>query len=183
VKFIKKYRLFLEENEFEVKPTDERDVQMAKQKFNDFQKHVQDYQKLKPLIDKAFEFKDLKKTEDELNKILGKDSEKRNPFAVEYATVSRLKKDIETYQKQNADDKIRLDDFKSESSAAVDANVKKTSDNKVKEIEDRMKLNSKKISDIIKEVNIKEKELLAKMSKIDSEMKLGITKLNKLGKK
>lgn len=61
MKFIKKYRLFLEENEFEVKPTDERDVQMAKQKFNDFQKHVQDYQKLKPLIDKAFEFKDLKK--------------------------------------------------------------------------------------------------------------------------
>lgn len=181
---IKTFQIFiLEENEFDVKITDEKDVQMTKQKFIDFQRHVQEYQNLKPQIDKAFQFNDLKKTEEELNKILGKDSEKRNPFAVEYATVSRLKKDIENFQKQNSEDKIRLDDFKSESSSTNDASVKKSSDSKVKEIEDRMKVNTKKISDIIKEVSVKEKQLIDKMTKTGAEMKVNIAKLNKLGKK
>lgn len=183
MRHLKKYRLFLEENEFEVKLTDEKDVQLTKQKFIDFQKHVQEYPNLKAQIDKAFQLKDQKQLEAELQKILGKDSEKRNPFAVEYATVSRLKKDIEKLQKQNSEDKIKLDDFKSESDAATDATMKKSSESKIGEINTRMKFNQKKIQDIIKEISVKEKELISKMTKTGAEMKVNIAKLNKLSKK
>lgn len=183
MKIIKSYYLFLEENEFEVQETDDKDIKLSKQKLNDLQKDLSEYNQKKVLIDKAFEKGDPKLIEEDLNRILGKDSEKRNPFLVEYSTVSKLKKDIDKLQKDNANDKVRLDDFKQESQLSKDNTTKKSVDAKVSDINNRISVRNKQILDFAKEIQKKEKELLDKMKKMESEMRLNIRKIASLKKK
>jgi hypothetical protein len=183
MKHIKKYQLFLEENEFEIKDSDDKDIKLSKQKLNDLQKYLAEYNQKKALLDKAFELGDPKVIESEIQKILGKDSEKRNPFLVEYATVSKLKREVEKTQKENTEDKLRLDDFKQESSLAKDDTIKKSVDAKIADINSRINYRNKNILDFSKEIQTKEKELLDKMKKMTSDMRLNIRKISSLKKK
>lgn len=183
MRHIKHFRLFLEENEFEIKDTDDKDIKMSKQKLNDLKKYLTEYPQKKVLLDKAFSSKDPKLVESEVEKILGKDSEKRNPFLVEYTTVSRLKKEVETTQKENTDDKIRLDDFRQESSLSKESEVKKSVDAKISDINNRISIRNKKIVDYIKEIQNKEKELLEKMKKMTTDIETHINKISSLKKK
>lgn len=151
MKYLKKYNIFLEENEFEIKDTDQQDVKMSKEGLNDLKSNLAEYNTNKAKIDEIY--KKSEKPEDDIKKLLGDDVEKRNPFLVEYASIARIEKEVSKLHDDNVKDKLKLDDFKQELSLTKDDTVKKAVNFKVSDISSRM---SKRNEDIVK----KQKELL-----------------------
>ena len=66
MKYLKKYTIFLEEDEFEVKDTDQADVKMAKEKMNTIKEQFNEYNQKKPLIDQVYIKTGKKKTNEEI---------------------------------------------------------------------------------------------------------------------
>jgi hypothetical protein len=66
MKYLKKYTIFLEEDEFEVKDTDQADVKMAKEKMNTIKEQFNEYNEKKSLIDQVYIKTDKKKTNEEI---------------------------------------------------------------------------------------------------------------------
>ncbi len=186
MRYLKKYTIFLEEDEFEVKDTDQADVKMAKEKMNTIQEQFKEYTQKKPLIDQVYIKTDKKKTkeeiESELKKILGEtdiqSEEDRNPFLVEYSTISRLKKDVDDLQTGKAEDKVRLDDFQQELNLSTEASTKLLVNSKIQDIKNRLGEKSAKITQIMNDINIKQKEHVTKMEKIKADMTEYIKKIS-----
>ena len=186
MKYLKKYTIFLEEDEFEVKDTDQADVKMAKEKMNTIQEQFKEYTQKKPLIDQVYIKTDKKKTkeeiESELKKILGdtdiQSEEDRNPFLVEYLTIARLHKEVDDLQTAKAEDKVKLDDFQKELSLSTEPSTKLAVNSKIQDINNRMGQNSAKITKIMTDINTKQKEHVTKMEKIKTDMNEYIKKIS-----
>jgi hypothetical protein len=186
MKYLKKYVIFLEEDEFEVKDTDQADVKMAKEKMNTIQNQLSEYNQKKYLIDQVYVKTDKKKTkeeiESELKQILGEtdiqSEEDRNPFLVEYSTIARLKKDVDDLQTGKAEDKVRLDDFQEELNLSTEASTKLLVNSKIQDIKNRLGEKSAKITQIMNDINIKQKEHVVKMEKIKVDITEYIKKIS-----
>jgi hypothetical protein len=186
MKYLKKYTIFLEEDEFEVKDTDQADVKMAKEKMNTIKEQFNEYNEKKSLIDQVYIKTDKKKTneeiESELKKILGdtdiQSEEDRNPFLVEYSTIARLKKDVDDLQTAKAEDKVRLDDFREELNLSSESSTKLLVNTKIQDINIRIGEKSTKITQIMSDINTKQKEHVAKMEKIKMDMEGYIKKIS-----
>lgn len=162
--------------DFVVNDTDQPDVKMSKERLNTIQKQIKEYQQKKSAIDTLYKStRDVKIIEDGLKKLIGdtdiKNGVDRNPFLVEYIQVTKLKSDIENLTKDNIDDKIKLDDFKRDINATTDPSMKASLNNKILEIDKRMKDRVKKISEINSELEKSEKSHKEKMIKIDKDIK------------
>lgn len=162
--------------DFVVNDTDQPDVKMSKERLNTIQKQIKEYQQKKSAIDTLYKStRDVKIIEDGLKKLIGdtdiKNGIDRNPFLVEYIQVTKLKSDIENLTKDNIDDKIKLDDFKRDINATTDISMKASLNNKILEIDKRMKDRVKKISEINSELEKSEKSHKEKMIKIDKDIK------------
>lgn len=186
MKYLKKYTIFLEEDEFEVKDTDQADVKMAKEKMNTIKEQFNEYNEKKSLIDQVYIKTDKKKTneeiESELKQILGdtdiQSEEDRNPFLVEYSTIARLKKDVDDLQTAKAEDKVRLDDFREELNLSSESSTKLLVNTKIQDINIRIGEKSTKITQIMSDINTKQKEHVAKMEKIKMDMEGYIKKIS-----
>ena len=186
MKYLKKYVIFLEEDEFEVKDTDQADVKMAKEKMNTIQNQLSEYNQKKSLIDQVYAKTDKKKTsqdiELELKKILGEtdiqSEEDRNPFLVEYSTIARLKKDVDDLQTAKAEDKIKLDDFQQELNLSTETSTKLLVNSKIQDIKNRLGEKSAKITKIMNDINTKQKEHVVKMEKIKTDITEYIKKIS-----
>lgn len=186
MKYLKKYVIFLEEDEFEVKDTDQADVKMAKEKMNTIQNQISEYNQKKPLIDQVYVKTDKKKTKEEiesgLKQILGEtdiqSEEDRNPFLVEYSTIARLKKDVDDLQTGKVEDKVRLDDFQQELNLSTEASTKLLVNSKIQDIKNRLGEKSAKITQIMNDINIKQKEHVVKMEKIKVDIAEYIKKIS-----
>lgn len=172
MKYLKKYKLFLESDGFEISDTDTPDVVMSKEKMNSTMNHIKEYKSKKSLIDALYskEGSDIKKG---LESIIGKEDVKfgRNPFLVQYASLVKLEKDILKLQDDNTNDKIKIDDLNQSVSTTEDSDTKKSIGDKISDIRNRMSERVKKISDTQKEVSTKEKEHNDKMIQLEIEMK------------
>lgn len=180
MKHIKK---FLEYAEFDVSATDAPDVKIAKEKMTTIQKQITEYKTKKPIIDKLYaEVKESDKIQAGLENILGKEDIKngidRNPFLIEYAHLAKLKSDLENMSQQNIDDKVKLDDFQQELRSATDSNVRKSINEKILEINNRMSQRVKDIQKIKSEFQDSFKKHNDKMSKMSTEMKDYISKIS-----
>jgi len=179
MKYLKKYDIFLEEDEFDIKDTDAPDLKMSKEKMNSYKKWISEYSGNTSKIDNIYKnFKDPKQIESELEKLLGKSDDERNPFLVEYAHSSKLKNDIENIRKELLNDKLSLDDFQQELKMTKGEDETKLVSYKVSDIKNRISDKSKKIVDLQKNISDSEKALKDKMSKIDKEMKDNIKKIS-----
>lgn len=186
MKYLKKYTIFLEEDEFEVKDTDQADVKMAKEKMNTIKEQFNEYNQKKPLIDQVYIKTGKKKTNEEieveLKKILGEtdiqSEEDRNPFLVEYSTIARLKKDVDDLQTGKAEDKVKLDDFREELNLSSEASTKLLVNTKIQDINIRIGEKSTKITQIMSDINTKQKEHVTKMEKIKMDMEGYIKKIS-----
>jgi adenylate kinase family enzyme len=90
MKYLKKYKLFLEENEFDIKDSDAEDVKMSKEKLNDLKNQIAEYNQNKSkVIDLYKKANSIEEANEELKKILGEDSESRNSFLVQLANMSK----------------------------------------------------------------------------------------------
>jgi hypothetical protein len=179
-----KYKKFKES--FDVSPTDQPDVKMAKEKMNTIQDQFKEYTQKKPLIDKVYVKTEKKKTneviESELENILGKtdvqSGEDRNPFLVENLTIARLHKEVDDLQTAKAEDKVKLDDFQKELSLSTEPSTKLSVNTKIQDINNRMGENSAKITKIMTDINTKQKEHVTKMEKIKTDMNEYIKKIS-----
>lgn len=186
MKYIKKYKLFLEEAEFDVNLNDEPDVKMSKEKLSSLKKQIADFKTKKPLLDKLFL---TVKTDADLTKgvenIVGKTDilpkEDRNPFIVEYLHIANLRRKIDNLQKTIANDKVKKDDFLQQANNIKDLKddvTKQNVSNKITDITNRISTNSATIASLVTEINDYQTKLYKKMSEIEKELKSNIKKIS-----
>jgi hypothetical protein len=186
MKHIKKYKLFLEEAEFEVNLGDEPDVKMSKEKLSSLKKQIADFKTKKTLLDKAFltaaTDADLTKA---VENIVGKTDilpeEDRNPFIVEYLHISNLKRKIDNLQKTITNDKVKKDDFLQQAANIKDLKDDVTKQNvnaKINDITNRISTNYKTISSLTTEISSYQTKLYKKMADIEKDLKDNIKKIS-----
>jgi hypothetical protein len=179
MKYLKKYQLFLEEDEFEVKETDKEDIKMSKEKLNLLKKHISEYEQDKGKIDAIYKSsKDIKEIGGKIEDIIGEDPKLRNPFSVEYNNIARISKEVEQTHDEIAKDKIRADDFKQEANSVQDPTTKAALNAKVKDVNNRISTNNKKIVDKQKEIEELKLELDSEKEKMMSDMVDDIKKIS-----
>jgi hypothetical protein len=182
MKYLLKYNLFLEENEFDIKDSDAEDVKMSKEKLDDLKNQISDYNQNKSkIVDLYKKANSIEEANEQLEKIIGIDSEDRNPFLVQLANIERMSKEIDLMQDSTANDKIKIDDLKQELSLTKDDTTKKSLAAKISDINNRIADRNKKIADKQKEVIEGDKIHKEKMTKNQSEIQEWIKKISDLG--
>jgi len=177
MKYLKKYKLFLEEDEFEIKDTDQEDVKMSKEQLNKLKKDIAEYQANKAKIDEIFKkFENPEEASKEVEKILG--TEDKNPFLVEYVSLVRIEKEISKLHDDNANDKIKIDDFNQELSITTNDTTKEAIKFKISDIKNRMSKRNKDISDKEKELIELEQKHKEKIIEKDKNIKDWIQKIS-----
>lgn len=188
MKFLKKYKLFLEEDEFDIQDTDTADVKMSKDSLNTLKLNLTEYKTKKSLIDKLYlEVKDPKQVELKLQDILGRtdiqSGKDRNPFLVEYSNLAKLKSDLDTMSKQNLDDKIKLDDFQEELRYSKEQSTKDVVNKKITDINKRMSDRTIQIQKIQNDFTNNLKVHTDKMVKIQKDTEEYIKKISNVNQK
>jgi len=183
MKYLKKYKLFTEEADFDVNITDEPDLKMAKEKLATLKTNLADYKTKKPIIDAAYLTikidDDLqKKTEEIMGKTDIQSGKDRNPFLVEYLHVSNLKRKINNLQNELVKDKLSKDDFTEELSLSTESSTKASINSKISDITNRISAKTTNIALFSKEVTDAEKELQTKMFNVEKEMQDYIKKIS-----
>lgn len=170
MKHLKGYKLFLEDG-FEIKDSDKEDVKMSKEKMNDINKDIADYNAKKSQISTIYKnAKTIEETNDKIKAIIG-DVEKGNPFLIEFNNISRIEKEINLLHDENTADKIRIDDLKADLPLITDKTVKLATNSKISDINSRISGRNKKILDKTKQFQDLQKEHIKKMS----DMKINMT--------
>ena len=172
MKYLRSYNLFTEADSFEINDTDAVDVRMSKEKFNEVKNDFTEYNQKKGSIDDVFKkFKtNPNQIETELNRILGNESEKRNPFLVEYTHIAKQSYEIDKLHDENLKDKLSLDDFRRELTVAKEDSTKKAVNSKISDITNRINIKNKKIVDIQKDIQDRDKEHKDKMLELNKNM-------------
>lgn len=184
MKYLKKYKLFLEEDEFDIKDTDKEDVKISKEQLNLLKSQLSEYPSKKGVIEQIYKkYKTVKEAEPEIEKILGDDPELRNPFLVDYNNISRITKEVDEIHKEIVLDKIKSDDFKEESNLVSDPTTKAAINAKFSDIQNRIAEKNKKIVDKQKEVQDLKTKLEEKMNKMREDMEEHIKKISETEEK
>jgi hypothetical protein len=183
MKYLKKYNLFLEAG-LDIQVTDAPDVKTSKQQMELVTKQLVDFKAKKPQIDTLYKtIKDPVQIESGLIKILGTDIKSRNPFLVDYVSISKMNKDIDNMQQENSLDKVRIDDFQQDLKMTTDVNVKQSLTTKVAEITKRMNDRVTNINKIQNDFNLADKAHKDKMLKIEKDIKDNIIKISNVNQK
>ena len=175
MKYLKKYKVFFEN--LEVKDTDDEDVKASKEGLNKLKDHLSDYNSNKSKLEDLFKKADnIEEINNELSKIIGEEEE-RNPFLSELATIHKIKWQIQKKHDQNADDKVKVDDFSKDSQTVSDSTALNA---KIAEINDRISIRSSEISDLEKELKEKETEWNTKIQEKEKYLQDNIKKISDL---
>ena len=184
---IKRYRTFLED--LQVSPNDSPVARMAKQAINSDSDYLKDYnakkQKITDLFtavgpDGKFKFDDetLKiELEKELGKEVDKDGEDRNPLIQELTVVLDLQRQLTKLDRQNTEDKTRMDEAGDEKALEEGPRKDELSKRfdklkaKVGENVARMSEMSRKISDAKKSFDKKMADFLKNVQESTEEIK------------
>jgi hypothetical protein len=151
---------------------------MSKEKLSFIKKQISDFKSKKATIDNIFltveNDNDLKS---KIEEIAGKD-EGKNPFIVEYTHIAKLKRKIDKLQKDNANNKIKKDDFSEELKLARDDISKENITSKINDITNRISTNYSTISSLNKEIEEYQSKLNKKMSDIEKDLLDNIKKIS-----
>lgn len=177
MKYLKKYRLFLEDS-FDIKDTDKEDVKMSKEKMNDINKDISEYQSKKSQISAIYKkSKTIEEAQELIKPIIG-DAKEGNQFLIEFNSICRIEKEIELLHNEIVKDKLRADDMRSEANLVEDSETKASAMGKVTDIQNRIAANNKKILDKTKEFEDLEKEHIKKMEDMKKDMSDQIEKIS-----
>lgn len=180
MRYLKHYQLFLEDS-FDIKDTDKEDVKMSKQKMNDINKEIDDYQIKKSQIDTIYQKvktkEDLDQAQELVKPIIG-EGEKSNQFLIKLNTISRIEKEIEILHDEIVKDKIRADDMRSEANLVKDSETKASAMGKVTDIQNRIADKNKKILDKTKEFEELDKAHKKEMEDMKKDMNDYIKKIS-----
>jgi hypothetical protein len=173
---LKRYKQFSES--LTVEPGDQPDVKISKEQFNNTQKYLDQYKKLKSKIEQIYSVTKIQsEVEVELDKILPKEDKENNPFISQLLKINRLQKEILDGRKSDLDNKTRMDEYNDElkySNGAQKTDIM----NKIKELKDKMSTSTLDISKKTKELQNILKEHTQKMTDIEKKLKDDISKIN-----
>lgn len=169
---IKNYKSFLESDEFQPP-----DVEAANDQLTSLKNQLSYFKSKKTNIDSIYS---RSKTDDELKSNLKNiiDEKNPNPFITEYLHTCELKRKIEKAQKSISEDKIKKDDFNQQLKLSTDINTNTSINNKIKEIDNRISLNTNLINSLNKEMNDSKSSLDKKMIDLEKNMMDNIKKIS-----
>jgi hypothetical protein len=177
MKHLKTYKIFKEEVDFNINPTDDPSVNMAKEKMNLYKKQLVEFKSKKSQLDNIYlKTENEKELQSKIEQLIG-NQENKNPFLVEYSSISSFKRKTEKTQKTITEDKIKADDFNSELNLATDDSIKSKLKTKILEIKQKILDNQKKISELSKNISEGEKKLNDKILEIEKNIKENIEKI------
>lgn len=171
--YLKKYKNFLESDEFDITDNDKEDVKMAKEKLNSLKVKLNEYNSKKSQVDSLYKSDNIKPGD--LEKIVGKD-DNRNEFLVSYANIAAMTKKIEDLKEKDNKKAAELSEFKDRLSDAGEESKESISDrisvigDQIKDIKSKISESSKKLPEMIKEHELK-------MSNLEENMKKWIEKI------
>lgn len=171
--YLKKYKKFLESDEFDITDNDKEDVKMAKEKLNSLKVKLNEYNSKKSQVDSLYKSDNIKPGD--LEKIVGKD-DNRNEFLVSYANIAAMTKKIEDLKEKDNKKAAELSEFKDRLSDAGEESKESISDrisvigDQIKDIKSKISESSKKLPEMIKEHELK-------MSNLEENMKKWIEKI------
>lgn len=182
MRYLKRYKSFNEDTDFDPKVTDAPDIKMPKEELSSIMNQIKDFKQKKVQIDQIYlKATDDKQLADKIKILLGPQTsskEDRNPFLVEYLNVSDLKRRLDKSKKDAVDDKLKLDDFNQDIKSATDQVQKASIQQKISDINKRIGLSNTTISKISSDITNADKSLSGKMDKIEKDMKDYIKKLS-----
>lgn len=177
MKYLKKYQLFLEDS-FDIKDTDKEDVKMSKEKMNDINKDIEEYNSNKSKISDIYKkAKTIEETTELLKPIIG-EGDKANQFLMEFNTICRIEKEIDLLHEEIVKDKVRVDDMRSEASLVEDPETKALANGKVTDIQNRISEKNGKILDKSKEFEQLKTDHLKKIEDMKKNMSEYIKKIS-----
>lgn len=139
------------------------DVILNREKNDEIKDSINYFNSNKSKIDILYGREDISNINDELKKIIND-----NTLLLHYATLKRIERQIENMNQKNAEDKIKKDDFNSQLSTLTD---KTATQNKIKEIDDRIIVRNKELIELKKELDLKAKENKEELEKIKKSVK------------
>jgi predicted nucleic acid-binding Zn-ribbon protein len=175
MRYLKDYKSYNEEADFDPQAADTPDVKMSKEELVAIMNQIKLFKSKKSQIDQIYlSAKDDNDLQTKINQVVGPQistKEDRNPFMVEYLTVSNLKRKIDKIKKDVVEDKIKLDDFGEDLKDATEGDVKTDLNQKISDITKRINMSNTSISKLTNEITAAEKSLNTKMDKQEKSMK------------
>ena len=191
MRHISNFKKFFED--LSINLTDSPAIKVAKQNYNTDQLNLNEYKAKKDELTKIYTSTNPKdgsllyddtSIKAEVDKVLGKEDvnngKDRNPFLSELLTILDLERRILIMQKSNLDDKLTLDDLKKETEDGGE-NDQVTS--KIKDINDRMSLNTSSIAKLQSDYTKSKKEFDDKMNNIVKDLQDNIKNITSQPKK
>lgn len=162
MKYLKRFKLFVESSDFKIEDSDSSDVKISKERLNKIKKHLGDYKQKKNKIETLYKKDDV--SSDELIKIIGKDEEE-NDFLREYANIVSMERKL--YNLKNKEDlknaelsnmKLRLDNANDESKESIQNAINNLTNN-INEIKSKIDEINKNLPDLEKKHEVKMKNI------------------------
>ena len=184
MKYLKNYKIYLED--LRIEDTDSKSISMAKERINKIQDQLKEFKSKNSKLETIYKNMDLKGDDlkREVEKIIPPSDTNngvdRNPFLVSISQVYRLERKIKDLHNTNTNDKLKVDDFQQSLRDVSDDSVKQQTEEKIKNVKNKISDRISKINDIEKEVSEKEKEHKDKMKEIESELKEKIDEISNM---
>jgi hypothetical protein len=188
MRHLNNYKKFFED--IAVNLSDSPAIKVAKQNYNTTQTNLTEYKAKKDQLTKIYTstnpkdgglLYDDKMIKTEVDKILGKtdvnSGKDRNPFLSELVVLLDMQRRIEKMSKSNADDKLTLDDLKQNMSGETNEKTKDDLSNRVKEIDNRISLNTADISKLNSDYTTSKKAFDTKMLKLVKDLQTSVKKI------
>lgn len=168
------YKLYIENNNFQINDGDEPDVKAAKDNLNDLKGKISDYNSKKSNLESKYKA-EVAPTEDDIKKIIG-EGENKNQFLLNYSNILSKERKIRDLNLKRDKVKLEISEYSDRLSTAEDENKVNIS-NKIKELN----INNSEIGKNIIEEDKKLKEMRSKfkdkMKKSEIDIKEWINKL------
>ena len=184
MKYLKKYNDFNEEADFDVDPKDTTNVKKSKENLTKVRKDIDNYNKQKAQIDTIYK---TSKSEAEIDKrvdaLLGKDKEKRNPYLINYLTVSNSERKLRSIKDDRINNKLRADEYRDLMDQTDNPDQKKAMSLKVAELNKKNVTGASNLTKLKAEADKRKSDISSSSSKNLKEIEDDIKNITKNIKK
>lgn len=170
MKYLKKFKVFNED--YEIDDNDSPDIKLSKENLNIIKSKISKYNSLKSKIDNLYK-SDNDDIESELSKIVG-DGDDKNEFLLSYANILSFKNKIEKITNSITDKKLELSEYKDRLAIST-GSTKDDVSNKIKKLEDDIRLMTDDLNKKMKDLPVIEKKHTDEMNTVENNIKKWIS--------
>lgn len=170
MKYLKKFKVFNED--YEIDDNDSPDIKLSKENLNIIKSKISKYNSLKSKIDNLYK-SDNDDIESELSEIVG-DGDDKNEFLLSYANILSFKNKIEKITNSITDKKLELSEYKDRLAIST-GSTKDDVSNKIKKLEDDIRLMTDDLNKKMKDLPVIEKKHTDEMNTVENNIKKWIS--------